>query len=99
MNYFGIYCRQLLKEANIDIGEIVVSSIPDDPIWHSETMKVDITLLEFDMSSTSVVFKSRFNSLKQIYCDIRHMYTGRSEVETKVDYVYTFVIMEHRVID
>ena len=68
--------------------EIAVSSIPDDPIWHSETIKVDITLLEVDMSSTSVVLKSRFNWLKQIYFDFCHMYTGRSEVETKVAYIY-----------
>ena len=50
------------------------------------------------MSSTSVVFKSRFNELKQIYFDFCHMHTGRSEVETKVVYIYIFVIMEHGVI-
>ena len=40
---------------------------------------------------TSVVFKSRFNSLKQIYYDFCHMCTGRSEVETKIDYIYIYV--------
>ena len=50
------------------------------------------------MSSTSVVFKSRFNELKQIYFDFCHMHTGRSEVETKVVFIYIFVIMEHGVI-
>ena len=35
--------------------EIIVSSIPgDDPIWDSDTITVDFTLLEFDMSSTPV---------------------------------------------
>ena len=40
------------------------------------------------MSSTSVVFKIRFNEIKQIYFDFCHMYTGRSEVETKLTFIY-----------
>ena len=46
----------VIKEAKIGIEEIAVSSVPDDPIWHSETIEVDITfkVIEFDMSSTSV---------------------------------------------
>ena len=60
----------------------------DDPIWECKIITVDFTLLEFDMSFTSVVFKSRFNELKQIYFVFCHMCTGGSEVETKVAFTY-----------
>ena len=36
MNFIGIYCKQLSKEAQINIEEIAVSSIPNDPISDSE---------------------------------------------------------------
>ena len=63
---FGIHCKKLLKEAKIDVGEIAINSIPDVPIWDSEPVTVDFTLSEFDKSSTSsTVFKSRFNEVKQ----------------------------------
>ena len=63
---FGIHCKKLLKKAKIDIGEIAINSIPDVPIWDSEPVTVDFTLSEFDESSTSsTVFKSRFNEVKQ----------------------------------
>ena len=55
---FGIYCRKLLKEAKIDVGEIAINSNPDVPIWDSEPVTMDFTLSEFDKSSTSTVFKS-----------------------------------------
>ena len=29
---FGIYCKKLLQEAKIDVGEIAINSIPDVPI-------------------------------------------------------------------
>ena len=47
MDLFGIYmyCKQLLKEAMIDIEEIAVSSIPDDPICDSERITVDVFLI------------------------------------------------------
>ena len=44
MDLFGIYCKQLLKEAKIDIAEIAVSSIPDDPICDSERITLDFFL-------------------------------------------------------
>ena len=74
----------IIKEAKIGIEEIAVSSVPDDPIWHSETIEVDITfkVIEFDMSSTSV-FLSRFNELRQIYFDFCHMYTGGRKLKQK----------------
>ena len=63
---FGIHCNKLLKKAKIDVGEIAINSIPDVPIWDSEPVPVDFTLSEFDKSSTSsTVFKSRFNEVKQ----------------------------------
>ena len=37
-----MYCKKLLKEANIDVGEI-------------EPVTVDFTLSEFDKSSTSSI--------------------------------------------
>ena len=61
---FGIYCKKLLKEAKIDLGEIAINSIPDAPIWDSEPVTVDFTLSEFDKSSTSTVFNSGFNEVK-----------------------------------
>ena len=51
----------------MDVGEIAINSIPDVPIWDSEPVTVDFTLSEFDKSSTSTVFKSRFNEVKQKY--------------------------------
>ena len=58
---FGIHCKKLLKEAEIDVGEIAINSIPDVPIWDSKPVTVDFTLSDFDKTSTSTVFKSRFN--------------------------------------
>ena len=80
----GIHCKKLLKEAKIDVGEIAINSIPDVPIWDSEPVIVNFTLSEFDMSSTSTIFKSRFNEVRQKYLDFCHIYTDRSKVETKV---------------
>ena len=89
LHSFGIYCKKLLKEAKIDVGEIAINSIPDVPIWDSEPVTVDFTSSEFDKSSTSsTVFKSRFNEVKQKYLDFCHIYTDGSKVETKaVTYV------------
>ena len=85
---FGIYCKKLLKEAKIDVGEIAINSIPDVPIWDSEPVSVDFTLSEFDKSSTSNVFKSRFDGVRQKYLDFCHIYTDGSKVETKVASAY-----------
>ena len=76
--------KKLSKEAKIDVGEIAINSIPDVPIWDSEPVTVDFTSSEFDKSSTSsTVFKSRFNEVKQKYLDFCHIYTDGSKVETK----------------
>ena len=86
---FGIHCKKLLKEAQINVGEIAINSIPDVPIWDSKPVTVDFTLSEFDKSSTSsTVFKSRFNELKQKYSDFCHIYTDGSKVERKVTSAY-----------
>ena len=86
---FGIHCKKLFKKAKIDVGEIAINSIPDVPIWDSEPVTVDFTLSEFDKSSTSsTVFKSRFNEVKQKYLDFCHIYTDGSKVETKVASTY-----------
>ena len=86
---FGIHCKKLLKKAKIDIGEIAINSIPDVPIWDSEPVTVDLTLSEFDKSSTSsTVFISRFDEVKQKYLDFCHIYTDGSKVETKVASAY-----------
>ena len=85
---FGIHCKTLLKEAKIDVGEIAINSIPDVPIWDSKPITVDFTLSKFDKSSTSTVFKSRFNELRQKYSDFCHIYTDRSKVERKVASAY-----------
>ena len=86
---FGIHCKKLLKKAKIDVGEIAINSIPDVPIWDSEPVTVDFTLSEFDKSSTSsTVFKSRFNEVKQKYLDFCHIYTDGSKVERKVASAY-----------
>ena len=58
------------------------------PFWDSEPVTVDFTLSEFDKSSTSTVFKSRFNEVKQKYLDFCHIYTDGSKVETKVASAY-----------
>ena len=84
----GIHCKKLSKKAKIDVGEIAINSIPDVPIWDSEPVTVDFTLSEFDKSSTSTVFKSRFNEVNQIYLDFCHIYTDGSKVETKVASAY-----------
>ena len=48
-----------------------------------------VYLSEFDKSSTSsTVFKSQFNEVKQKYLDFCHPCTGRSKVETKVASAY-----------
>ena len=86
---FGIHCKKLLKKAKIDVGEIAINSIPDVPIWDSEPVTVDFTLSEFDKSSTSsTVFKSRFNEVKQKYLNFCHIYTDGSKVERKVASAY-----------
>ena len=85
---FGMHCKKLLKKAKIDVGEIAINSIPDVHIWDSEPVTVDCTLSEFDKSSTSTVFKSRFNEVKQKYLDFCHIYTDGSKVETKVASAY-----------
>ena len=86
---FGIHCKKLLKEAKIDVGEIAINSIPDVPIWDSEPVTVDFTLSKFDKSSTSsTVFKSRFNEVKQKYSDFCHIYTDGSKVEITVASAY-----------
>ena len=47
------------------------------------------TLSELDKASTSsTVFKSRFNEVKQKYLDFCHLYTAGSKVETKVASAY-----------
>ena len=67
---FLIYCKKLLKESKIDVGEIAINSIPDVPIWDCESVTVDFTISEFDKSSaSSTVFKSRFNEVRQKYLD------------------------------
>ena len=99
---FGIHCKKLLKEAKIDVGEIAINSIPDVPIWDSEPVTVDFTLSEFDKSSTSsTVFKSRFNEVKQKYLDFCHIYTDGSKVERKVAsaYVCPYGTMSYRLRD
>ena len=86
---FGIHCKKLLKEAKINVGEIAINSIPDVPIWDSKPVTVDLTLSEFDKSSTSSTnFKSRFNELRQKYSDFCHIYTDGSKVERKVASAY-----------
>ena len=86
---FGIYFKKLFKEAKMDVGEIAINSIPDVPIWDSEPVTVAFILSEFDKSSTSsTVFKSRFNEVKQKYLDFCHIYTDGSKVETKVASAY-----------
>ena len=72
----------------MDVGEIAINSIPGVPIWDSEPVTVDFTLSEFDKSSTSTVFKSQFNEVKQKYLDFCHIYTDGSKVETKVASAY-----------
>ena len=67
-DFLGIHWQKLLEKANIDVEEIAINSIPDVPIWDSEPVTVDFILSEFDKSSTSsTVFISRFNELKQKY--------------------------------
>ena len=85
---FGIHCKKLLKKAKIDIGEIAINSIPDVPIWDSEPVIVDFTLSELNKSSTSTVFKNRFNEVKQNYLEFCYIYTDGSKVETKVASAY-----------
>ena len=86
---FGIHCKKLLKKAKTDVREIAINSIPDVPIWESEPVTVDFALSEFDKSSTtSTVFKSRFNEVRQKYLDFCHMYTDGSKVERKVASAY-----------
>ena len=87
-NTFGIHYKKLLKKAKIDVGEIAINSIPDVPIWDSKLVTVDFTLSEFDKSSTSIVFKSRINELRQKYSDFCHLYTDGSKIERKVASAY-----------
>ena len=85
---FRIHCKKLLKKAKIDVGEIAINSISDVPIWDSEPVTVDFTLSEFDKSSTSTVFKSRVDEVKQKYFDFCHIYSDGSKIETKVASAY-----------
>ena len=62
--------------------------IPDLPIWDSEPVTVDFIWSEFDKSTSSTVFKSRFNEVKQQYLDFCRIYTDGSKVETKVASAY-----------
>ena len=70
------------------LGEIAINRIPDLPIWDSEPVTVDFTLSEFDKSTSSTVFKSRFNEVKQKNLDFCHIYTDGSKVKTKVASAY-----------
>ena len=73
----------------MDVGEIAINSIPDVPIWDSKPVTDDFTLSEFDNPSTSsIIFKSRFNELRQKYSDFCHIYTDGSKVEKKVASAY-----------
>ena len=54
----------------------------------NQLLFTDFTLSEFDKSSTSTIFKSRFNELRQKYSDFCHIYTDRSKVERKVAAAY-----------
>ena len=65
-----------------------INSIPDVSIWDSETIIIDLTLSEFDKSSTSTVFKSRLNEVRQKYLDFCHISTDGSKVETKLASAY-----------
>ena len=86
---FGIHCKKLMKEAKIDVGVFAINSIPDVPIWDSKPVTVDFSLSEFDKSSTSsTIFKSRFNELRQKYSYFCHIYTDGSKVERKVASAY-----------
>ena len=72
-----------------NVGEIAINSVPDVPIWDFEPVTVDFTWSKFDKSATSsTVFKSRFNEVKQKYLDFCHIYTDGSKVETKVASAY-----------
>ena len=63
---FEIHGKTLSKETRIYVGEIAINSIPGVPIWDSKPVTVYFTLSEFDKSSTSsAIFKSRFNELRQ----------------------------------
>ena len=85
------YTKKLLKKEKIDVGEIALNSIPDVPIWDSEPVTVDFTLSEFDKSSTSsTIFKSQLNEIRQKYLDFYDVYTDGSKVETKVASAYVF---------
>ena len=76
-----IYSEKSLKEEKMDVGEIAINSIPDVPIWEAEPVTVDLTLSEFDKSSTSsTVFKSRFNEVRQKYLDLCQIHTDESKV-------------------
>ena len=44
----GIHGKTIIKEANIDVREIVINSIPNVPIWDSEPVSADFTLSQFD---------------------------------------------------
>ena len=85
---FGIHCKKLLKETKIDVGEIAINSILHVPIWDSKPVTADFTLSEFDKSSTSTIFKKRFNELRQKYSDFCHIYTDGSKAERKVASAY-----------
>ena len=82
---FGSHGKELLKEANIKINCIIPNSIPDTPVWDSVPIDVNFSLSEYDKSSTSSdVFLSKFNELKEIYSESCHMYTDGSKADSKV---------------
>ena len=69
----------------MDVVGIAINSISDVPIWDSEPVIVDFTLSEFDKSSTSsTVFKSWFNQVRQRNSDFCYICTDGPKVETKV---------------
>ena len=55
--------QKILKEAKIDVGEIVINSIPDVPIWDCVPVTVDLLFPNL----TSHLLPPLFNELKQKY--------------------------------
>ena len=81
----GIYRIELLRRAKISLKEIAVNTIADEPVWDSEPIPVNFSLSEYDKSSTSSdVFRGKFNELKRKYTDFCEMYTDGSKADEKV---------------
>ena len=102
MDFFGgTPVKGLFAEIAIDVGEIAINSIPHVHISDSKLVTVDFTLSEFDKSSTSTVFKSRFNESRQKYPDFCHIYTDGYKLERKVAsaYVCPYGTMSYRLRD